>query len=529
MIRRVEAFAAVVATGIQRLRDMERIEESEERHRSLVESLPLGVAHTTLDGTVLYQNESARRIYGYSEVEWGQLNITDLYVNPADRDEMVDALKANKTAEFEYPMHHRDGHQMWVRGTSSFVQNQATGRVEIHGYFEDVTERKAMEANNTRLAEQLRQAQKMEAVGQLTAGIAHNFNNMLQGISGNLQLAMLDAEGINLKMLTDADRVTHRAADMIRQLMVFARQGLQPVERSVPLGAVIENTIEICRRTFDRRITLQVEVDAAAHVIGDPGLLQQVMLNLLINARDAVLDGAESPEISICTEIIQLSAHEAAAHIEASEGPFVRVSVRDNGVGMDADTQQHMFEPFFTTKPVDQGTGLGLATVYGIVTQYGGWLACDSQPGDGTTFHIYLPPGTHAEKDDEAMTEAPDAQVERRTILVIDDEDVVRETTSRLLRRRGFHVLSADNGPAGLELLTPPGVSVDLVLLDLSMPTMSGHQVLVALRELRAELKVIIITGYATDESEVAGAATVLQKPFSVDELMRAIERVLAD
>ncbi|MBQ38762.1 MAG: hypothetical protein CME04_20435 [Gemmatimonadaceae bacterium] len=364
MIQTVESFAGVVAAGFQRLRDFGRLEESEERYRHMLENLPLAVVYSLLDGTILYSNPMARTMYGYTEEEWKGVTGEQLYVNPQDRAELMRTVQGQQHTEFGYAMRHKSGREIWVRGLLTLVANPATGRQEIHGFTEDVTERKEMEAQNALLEEQLRQSQKMEAVGQLTAGIAHNFNNMLQGISGNLQLAILDAEGEMGHRLADADRVTHRAADMIRQLMVFARQGIKPAIRSVQLRPIVQNTIEICRRTFDRKIAIETDLEEEIHVVGDPGLLQQVLLNILINSRDAVYDGGtESPLIRLRAEIVHVSGEEASDHLDATEGPHVEVQIRDNGIGMDSETQRHIFEPFFTTKPVDRGTGLGLATV----------------------------------------------------------------------------------------------------------------------------------------------------------------------
>jgi PAS domain S-box-containing protein len=528
MVGTVEAFATVVAAGVQRLRDFGRLEQSEQRHRYFVEHLPLGVAHATVDGRVLYQNAAGWRMYGYPETEWATLTAKDLYVNLQDREQMLQALHEHGSAAFECAMWHKDGHQLWIRGISSLVANPTSGREEIHGYFEDVTERRQMEEQNTRLAEQLRQSQKMEAVGQLTAGIAHNFNNMLQGISGNLQLAILDAEGEMRTMLGDADRVTHRAAEMIRQLMVFARQGLRPVVGSVLLAPVIENTIEICRRSFDRKILIESELAEDIHVDGDPGLLQQVFLNVLINARDAVLDGGtDIPRITIAVSIKQVSSQDAARSIDSVEGPCVEIAVSDNGIGMDAETQRRIFDPFFTTKPVDRGTGLGLATVYGIITQYHGWIACESEPGSGSTFRMHLPLA-HAEGAPEPeVAEPAPVNTSRRTLLVIDDEEIVREPTRRILQRSGYEVLVADSGPTGLAVVDQGGASVDLVLLDLSMPAMSGHDVLAELRRLHPTVKVLIMTGYATRDDEVDGAHGILQKPFAMADLLGKVDEIL--
>ena len=369
----------------------------------------------------------------------------------------------------------------------------------------------------------------MEAVGELTAGIAHNFNNMLQGISGNLQLAIMDAEGKMLTMLSDADRVTHRAAEMIRQLMVFARQGMQPVLGRVLLGPVIDNTIAICRRTFDRKILIEAEVAEGLHVNGDPGLLQQVFLNMLINARDAVLDGgADAPKISIDARTVRLSGQQAVGNLATIEGACVEIAITDNGMGMNPETQRRMFEPFYTTKPVDRGTGLGLSTVYGIVIQLQGQVTCESEPGRGTTFRVYLPPSKDQDITERERPTPVPVSGPRRTVLIIDDEEIVREPTKRLLERSGFDVLMAESGPTGLDVIAEQGASIDLVLLDLSMPTMSGDEVLVALRRLQPDIKVIIITGYATLDDEVDGADSILQKPFAIAELLERINEILA-
>lgn len=510
MIGAIEAFARNLAAGVQRLRDFERLEESEQRHRTLVETLPMGVLHATQEGRILYANAAACEIFGAASADLLRRGAASLYIESTERVDLLAHLQRDGQADFESPMRHADGHEILLRGRATLVDNRHTGRTEIHSYFEDITALRATERQRAQLEEQLRQSQKMEAVGQLTAGIAHNFNNMLQGISGNLQLALLDAEGDLKGMLQDADRVTHRAADMIRQMMVFTRQGLQTVTRHVRLGPVVLNTVDICRRTFDRRIDIEVDLAAAeAAVSGDPGLLQQVLLNLLLNARDAVAE-VDHPSIRLVVD---------------RDGEGVCITVADNGSGMDEATRHRIFEPFFTTKPVDRGTGLGLATVYGIVTQYGGDVTCESSPGQGATFRVLLPV---AEGPAEAAAEAVS---QTATVLVVDDEDVVRSTTSRFLERQGYRVLCADSGVEALQLLdesaTTPLSRIDLVLLDLSMPGLSGHDVLRQVRRQYPEIKVLIFTGYATDDDEVDGADGVVHKPITASELSARLAEVL--
>jgi len=393
----------------------------------------------------------------------------------------------------------------------------------------------ALEASEERhrslVEEQLRQAQKMEAVGQLTAGIAHNFNNMLQAITGNLELALLDAPEDMADLLTDADGAARRAGEMIRQLMIFARQGIHPCVKSLDLWHVIGNTAEICRGTFDQKIRLDpVPPHVKMPVVGDEGMLHQAFLNLCLNARDALEEGAPAtPEIGLVAEIVEVDAEQATANREISPGPHVRVEVSDNGPGMDEGTRRRVFDPFFTTKPVDRGTGLGLAMVYGIITQHHGWVECRSEVGVGTTFSVYLPLASAGQEGEQGWSgeSSLHAKTGAGTILVIDDEDAVRTVAARFLDRCGYRVLEAGDGSDGLAVFRRERDSVALVLLDISMPMMSGVEALEAMREVDPGVKVIIFTGDATRAEGIEGDIIVLQKPFAMDELATAVRQIL--
>ena len=394
-----------------------------------------------------------------------------------------------------------------------------------------------MEEEYGRLEEQLRQAQKMEAVGQITAGIAHNFNNLLQGITGNLQLALLDAPEELRPLLEDADSVTERAAEMVRQLMMFSRQGIHPTNKTLQIWPVISSTLDMCRRTFDKRIDLVgCEPKFDARVSGDEGLLQQVFLNLCINARDALgspdtAPDGHSPRIQITVEIAQVAPEQAAVHSGARSGAHVRIGVADNGVGIDEMTQRRIFDPFFTTKGIGKGTGLGLATVYGIVLEHKGWVECDSEVGVGTTFSVVLPAIVNETGGLEPPGQADEIETSAVlpvTILVVDDEDVVRTSTVKLLQRTGYRACEAVDGFEALKIFRRRARQIEVVLLDLNMPGKSGIEVLAELTELNPDVKVIILTGYAAHEEEVKGAAGLLQKPFSADELRQKIVDVLA-
>ena len=532
MLERMATHSEQIGAAYDQLKEgLGEAAASEERYRSLVENLPVGVTHTTLYGAVLYQNPYARAMLGYTVEELSQVKAEDLYANPQDRAELLRTLAEREVHSFEYEMRRKGGRTIWVRGTTRVIKDEHGMPIEYHSFIEDVTDRRLMEQEYVRLEEQLRQAQKMEAVGQITAGIAHNFNNLLQGITGNLQLALLDAPEELKRLLEDADEVTGRAAEMVHQLMIFSRQGLQPSNKTISIWPVVSTTIEMCRRTFDKRIELvAVEPEFEAKVSGDEGLLQQVLLNLCINARDALNAGAtKGASIRIDVEEVVVDAEQASSHTGARSGPHLRLNVTDNGVGMDQATIKRIFDPFFTTKGVGEGTGLGLATVYGIVTEHKGWVECHSEPGEGTTFSILLPAISDGELDEERLQDEPmhDAAVQPVTILVVDDEDVVRTSTARLLQRRGYDVLEAVDGYQALEVFRQQTDQIGCILLDLNMPGMSGLEVLAEVTALKPSVKVLILTGYAARIEEVSGATAVLQKPFSVDELRKKLAEVL--
>ena len=270
MLERMATHSEQIGAAYDQLKEgLGEAAASEERYRSLVENLPVGVTHTTLYGDVLYQNPYARAMLGYTVEELSQVKAEDLYANPQDRAELLRTLAEREVHSFEYEMRRKGGRTIWVRGTTRVIKDEHGMPIEYHSFIEDVTDRRLMEQEYVRLEEQLRQAQKMEAVGQITAGIAHNFNNLLQGITGNLQLALLDAPEELKRLLEDADEVTGRAAEMVHQLMIFSRQGLQPSNRTISIWPVVSTTIEMCRRTFDKRIELvAVEPEFEAKVSG---------------------------------------------------------------------------------------------------------------------------------------------------------------------------------------------------------------------------------------------------------------------
>ena len=353
---------------------------------------------------------------------------------------------------------------------------------------------------------QLRQAQKMEAVGELAAGVAHNFNNLLQGIVGNIHLARMETSGEAQSMLDAAEETSMRAADMVRQLMLFAHKDFLQQNRATDLLQAVRSAVKIARGTFDRRIQIEEEYLASELVVcGDAGHLQQVFLNLLINARDA-FEGCVDPRIRIGCELVN----------HADQGAMARIEVEDNGIGMDAQTRERIFDPFFTTKPVGKGTGLGLSTVYGIVQQHGGWVDCRSTEGEGTSLIIYLPLAVSG-------TWGPDGRV--LAVLVVDGEATVRRTTQQILEQRGFRVCASRPLDA-VEIAQRE--EPDLILLDLSSEDEIGRDILQEFRTRCPKAKVVAFIGEGLGVERLVGIDGVVRKPLPPDELIRQVHKVLA-
>jgi PAS domain S-box-containing protein len=387
---------------------------------------------------------------------------------------------------------------------------------------EDTTELKRAEEEQARLEAQLQQMRKLEAVGQLSAGVAHNFNNILQVIMGNIELALLDAPEALRFPLQEAELATRRGAEVVRQLAAFTRAPRQGHHAAVDLRAVLDRVVARCRQAFDPRIALRLDAPPSLVIAGETSSLEQVCFNLCLNARDAVEEHRPAAPV-IHLDLRQVQAAELAPPPppEAGPGPYAQLQVADNGAGMDEATRERIFEPFFTTKEVGKGTGLGLATAYGIVREHQGWIECQSAPGTGACFRVFLPLG-HPRREPEPAP--PGGQ----TVLLVEDESLVRETVAEFLRRAGYRVCEAGDGVEGLELLEQLGGRVDLVLLDLAMPRLSGEEMLARLGELAPQLKVVLFTGYGEDWQGSPQVVEVLRKPLQFAEILETVRRVLA-
>ncbi len=368
-------------------------------------------------------------------------------------------------------------------------------------------------------------AARFEAIGQLTGGIAHDFNNLITAIAGNLDSYLGRRNGRARSVeLEEAKRSTDRAAELTRQLLAFGRrQDLHP-ER-IDVNEVIRDMSSLLHRLIGDRIRITTACDQRLWTVhADPGRVEQVVMNLAINARDAMPDGGELVLRTSNAPIDEEQSRRFPFPFEPGE--YVRLDVEDTGVGMDADTQTHIFEPFFTTKPEGEGTGLGLATVYGIVKQSGGYIDVCSVPGDGATFSIFLP--RVAERAEAAPAVGAPVEAEgagSETVLVVEDDAAVRSVVMRVLERRGFAVLEAPDGPEALDVLQHIHGGIDLLIADAVMPEMPGCQLIETARSRYPGLRALLISGYMADD--LGSTAPYLAKPFTPSQLVRSVRAAL--
>ena len=517
--------ALVVAQDVtRRKRAEDELRASEERHRGLVDRAIFGIYRSGLQRKFLAVNRALADMLGYeSTADLLEVDVEALYVDPAVRHGLLRRFReADRVEDAEVEWKRKDGRPVTLRLRGRSIRD-AEGRFQCFEMFaEDVTAQRAVEA-------QLRQSQKMEAVGQLTGGIAHDFNNLLSVIIPYAQFAMdrlPDADPLrdDIKEIQDAGR---RAADLTRQLLAFSRQQiLEP--QVISLNGVLDGVEKMLRRLLPENIAIDVRrAPDLGSVLADPGQLEQVIVNLAVNARDAMPGGGK---LTIETGNVEVDEEYAERHISVTPGRYVRLSVTDTGSGMSPATRDRIFEPFFTTKEMGKGTGMGLATAFGIVKQSSGNIWVYSEPGAGTTFKIYLP-----------RVDAPAAEIRRvhadagatgtETVLIAEDEDVVRRAAVRILESAGYRVLVAANGEAAVRLCEQHRDEIHLLLTDVVMPRIGGRDLALRVRALNPGLKVLFMSGYADDAIVHNGVldpgAQFIGKPFSVAELKRKVREVL--
>ncbi len=506
----------------ERERAERALERSEERFRKLFEESNDAIFIHTLDGRILDVNSRACQMIGYSAEQLRTMRIQSLHAEDAQQasSTALEETDESRSARFECGFKRADGTRIDVEVSARLVDKEE-GLVQA--IVRDITERKTLE-------EQLWQSQKLEAIGRLAGGVAHDLNNLLVVMGGYAQM-VLDALDPDSPLRKDTEHViaaSKRAADLTRQLLAFARrQPLAPIVLNI--NDLVENTSNMLQRIIGEHIALEFfPAPDLGNVRADVGQIEQVLMNLAVNARDAMRNGGR---LTIKTANATLDEDYARAYVSVQPGPHVMLSVSDTGCGMDQEVQRKIFEPFFTTKAVGKGTGLGLATVYGVVKQHGGSIWVYSEPGKGTTFKVYLPRVDAEAEALRAATPALHSAGGTETILLVEDEESVRQLAERVLRQRGYDVLAAAGAGEAEDLFAQRADDIGLVLTDVVMPGRSGLVLYRRLAAYRPSLKVLYVSGYSetafVPEEVFRSGSGFLQKPFTADELARKVREVL--
>ncbi|MDB6024600.1 MAG: sensor hybrid histidine kinase [Verrucomicrobiales bacterium] len=508
-------------------RQAEELQNKDERFRELAEQIGEVFWITNVDKTqLLYVNPAYEKIWGRkcaslykAPGEWLDA------VHPDDRERVRQAAMTKQIAgEFdeEFRITHTDGTIRWIRDRAFPVRDQLGNVVRIVGVADDITERKNLE-------DQFRQSQKMEAIGQLAGGVAHDFNNLLTIIQGYTAF-LLQAENLtdqNREEIQHIETAADMAASLTRQLLMFSRKQMMQF-KPTNLNEIVKGVSKMLRRLIGEDICLQTDcVSDLPLITADAGMIEQILLNLSVNARDAMPNGGKL----VINASPVVFDDDLGGCSERRPGQFIRLRVSDTGCGMTQEVIAHIFEPFFTTKGLGKGTGLGLATVYGIAKQHYGWIEVSSEVGKGTSFDVYFPQETTSYVPREKKSTKPETRG-RETILVVEDELIVRQLVRKLLESRGYQVLEANSGPAALEIWRIQSEQIHLLLTDIIMPEgINGWELGRRLAAEKPNLKVVYTTGYS-DFHERAGfeldhSVNFIQKPYMPKEFLKAIRDVL--
>jgi PAS domain S-box-containing protein len=519
------SYDGLIRDITERKRAEEALRESEERYRTVLEANPDPVAVCDMEGEILYLNPAFERVFRWTLEE--RLGKT---MNPFVPEEnwpetrmMIDKVLAGESfSGVETRRYTKEGQLIPVSVSGAVYRDKNGKPIGSVISLRDISEQKKLEA-------QLQHAQKMEAVGTLAGGIAHEFNNLLQAVQGYAELLLLrSTKGeASYRELQGIVRAAKRGGELTQQLLTFSRKvesNLCPVD----LNLEVEKATRLLERTIPKMIEIELRLSKALRPVNaDPDQIEQILVNLAVNAKDAMRDGGK---LAIATEDTILDEEYCRRHTEAKPGQYVLLTVSDTGHGMEKDTLKRIFEPFFTTKGLGEGTGIGLAIVYGIVKNHGGHITCSSEPGAGTTFKIYLP-AIEQEVQTEKEIE-PELHVGgTETILLVDDEQYILKLGEQILSSFGYTVLTALDGESALELYRNEQGDIDLVILDLIMPGMSGRECLAGLRKINPRAKVVIASGYSDtgpmQEAIEAGAKSFIGKPYEMKQLLQVAREVL--
>ncbi len=509
----------------ERKRAEEETKKSEEKYRILVENATDAII-ILQDDLIRFHNQKTAALTGYSKEELESTRFFQ-FIHPEDRDAMIQrynkTLKGERTpAPFSFRAIHKSGAILWEEINS--IQILWEDHPAVLCFIRDITGEK-------KLRDQLQHAQKMEAVGTLAGGIAHDFNNLLQGILGYADLLLFkkEADDPTRRGLEQIRSAAQRAAELTQRLLTFSRK-VESKMRPINLNNSVNRIHSLIKRTIPKMIEIKLNLtDRLRTVNADPAQVEQVVMNLVVNAKDAMPEGGV---LTITTQNKTLDEKFCRGHLGAVPGEHVLVGISDTGHGMDSETLAHIFEPFYTTKEKGRGTGLGLAMVYGIVANHNGYIECKSKPDRGTSFNMYFPVFNGIAEYTEEVNSAS-SQGGYETILLVDDEEFIRNLGRQMLTGFGYTVLTASDGTEALEIYGKKHRNIDLIILDLTMPGMSGSRCLRELLKINPGAKVIIASGYAENgpEMETITAQTrgFIGKPFKISAILGLIRKVLEE
>ena len=508
--------------------ERKRAEQRLLRITEAVDSSSDAVGMADPQGHHFYQNKSFTDLFDYETAEELEAagGVPTVYVDQAAVRDVFDTIMAGKSWVGETEMVSKSGRRFPVLLRADAIKDEEGNIIGLVGFHTDITERKSAEKEQAELEARFRQIQRLESIGTLAGGIAHDFNNILMGIQGNASMMLLDMneDDQNYERIRNIERQVQSGARLTAHLLGYARKGKYEV-KPFSLNQLVEEASYTFGRTR-KEVTIHQRLSEDVYAIeGDPGQIEQVLLNLFVNAAEAMPDGGD-----VFLETMNVTDKDMVGRLyKPKQGNYVLLKMRDTGAGMDKDTADRIFEPFFTTKEMGRGTGLGLASAYGIVKAHEGYIDVDSRKGHGTTFSIYLPASKRRVRE---AVGTPDKVVKgTETVLLADDEWVVRKASQDLLEAMGYQVLIARDGKEAIEIYKDRQDEIDIVLLDIIMPNMGGSETYQALKEMNPDVKVLLFSGYSIngEASEILemGADAFIQKPFNMKELSGKIREVL--
>jgi len=527
------AILGIVTDTTQRKRADEELRKSEEKFRRAFQNAPIGMALCRMDGRIFQMNPALRRMLGYTESELKRLTFRD-FTHPEDLEKQMRFFEKCLRGEIDsYQLDERyvkkDGEIIWVAMSVAITKDEVGQPLHALTMAEDITEVKMAEENRRRLESQLRQAQKMEAIGNLAGGIAHDFNNILGAIIGYSEMAIYDtAEGSMVRHnMEQVLKAGHRAKDLVRQILAFSRKSEQD-KKIILITPIIKEVLKLLRASLPATIEIRQDINSnLGAIFADPTQIHQVIMNLGTNSAHAMEKTGGLLDVTLSN--VELSPEDPAQFSDLGPGRYVALVVKDTGHGIDAVTLERIFDPYFTTKTKDKGTGMGLAVVHGIVKGHNGGIKVTSRPGKGTSFEILFPRTVSEMQLDTAELEALPTGNER--ILFVDDEESLIDLGESMLAKLGYQVVPRTSPLEAIATFKASPGKFDLIISDMTMPNITGDMLAIELMKIRSDIPVIICTGFSEQLSEkkvdTIGISAFLMKPLTIHELAGTVRRVL--